>query len=153
MKKLFLLIALLASVAFVNAQDFDMVDYYRYTGSSTLDTIATQYGTDFVAWQVKRNDLYLYRVSATLDEVSGSATTYAILQGSNDYVNWYEVDTLASTAGTEAVTVDGTVFLTDLSTGIAYRFLRVWLCSTASGATAASIWHFDYVGCRLVRKP
>ena len=96
--------------------------------------------------------MYLYRVDVTLDEVSGTATVYAILQGSHDYVNWTEVDTLASAAGTEAVTADGNVFLTDLSTGMCWRYLRVKLCSTATGATAASIWHYDYVIFRAVAK-
>jgi hypothetical protein len=153
MKKVLFFLALIASVALVSAQDFNAVTYGRYTGNSTTDTIATQYGEDYVYWQVNRNDQYLYRVDVTLDEVSGSATVYVILQGSHDYVNWVELDTLANAAGTEATTADGTIFLTDMSTGVMWRYLRTRLLSTGTGATAASIWHYDYVIFRAVAKP
>lgn len=148
MRKTILFVSLLFAVLIANAADprFTASTYYRLTGVAG-DTAVS--GTNkAITWAVNQNKLYYYQVEATIDETSGSASAIVILAGSNDNVNFYECDTLATTfTGTEAQTADGTVGLQDLTTGVAWRYMRATLILSTTGT-----WHYDYLVFRAVAK-
>lgn len=151
MKKLLVLFAFVIASLAVNAQirtaavDFTAQNYYEYTGVAG-DTAVS--GTDAtIDWFVPRTDLYLYRVEAELDEISGSANGIAILQGSLNGQDFTELDTLANSAGTEAQSGDATVFLTDLSTGVCWRYLRLVI-----NVSTTAKWDLNYLRFRAVGK-
>jgi hypothetical protein len=147
MKKLILFLALIASVALVNAQDFSASKYFMYTGTAS-DTVNGSSDAEYITWIVNRPDLYFYQVEAEIDEISGSATAYVILQASNDNSHWNEIDTLGLfTTGVEAMTADGTVYIGDLSTGVAWRYMRTKLVISTTGK-----WDYNYVIFRAVGK-
>lgn len=144
----------LAFVAFaVSAQqpassviDFSAGSYFEYTGvvgDTALD------GTTHidVTWKVSRNDLFLYRVEAELDEISGSATGIVILQGSMNGTDFFEIDTLTTVAGVEALSADGTVAIQDLTTGVAWRYLKALGKISTTGK-----WDLNYLRFRAVGK-
>lgn len=151
MKRLIVFLAFVALIVSVKAQvmttslDFSAKHYYEYTGT-TADTAVS--GTDaYIYWGVPRTGIYLYRVEAELDEISGTANGIAILQGSLNGMDWFEVDTLANTAGTEAQSADATVYLQDLSTGVIWRYMRL----VVNVSTTAK-WDVNYVRFRAVGK-
>ena len=151
MKKILSVIFLFALVASAFGQvmtttlDFSAKSYYEYTGAAG-DTAVS--GTDYyVYWGVPRTDLYLYRVEAELDEISGSANGIAILQGSLNGMDWTEIDTLANTAGTEAQSADATVFIQDVSTGVLWRYMRL-----VGHVSTTGKWDLNYLRFRAVGK-
>ena len=147
MKKLIFLLAFAIVAIAANAQWFKPNSGYGlYTGQAA-DTAVS--GTaKSITWAVNLNRQYLYQVEAEIDELSGSASAIVILYGSNDNSHYYEIDTLATTfTGTEAQTADGTVGLQDLSTGVAWRYLKLTLSLSTTGK-----WDYNYVICRTVGK-
>ncbi len=125
--------------------DFTAKYYYEYTGLAG-DTAVS--GTNSViTWVVPRNDLYLYRVEAELDEISGSANCIAILQGSINGSDFFGIDTLANTSGVEAQSADATVLIQDLSTGVLWRYLRIVQSLSTTGK-----WDINYLRFRAVGK-
>lgn len=145
MKRFIVLFSILAIGMIASAQSFNSKSYYQYTGVTGDTAISGTNAT--VSWQVPRNDLYLYRVEVELDEISGSASAIAIVQGSMNNSDWFEIDTAANTSATEAQTADGTVFLEDVSTGIMWRYLRVTVILSTTGE-----WDIDYIRFRAVGK-
>jgi hypothetical protein len=144
MKKVILLL-LFAIGMIASAQSFNSKIYYEYTGVAGDTAIS---GTDAaVSWQVLRNDIYLYRVEVELDEISGSANGIAILQGSLNNSDWFEIDTLANTSGTEAQTGDATVLIEDLSTGVVWRYMRIIVNVSTTGK-----WDVNFIRFRAVGK-
>ena len=152
MKKVLFFLALIAVVATVNAQvsstalDFSVRSiYHEYTGVAG-DTAVS--GTDAaVDFFVPEMGLKLYRVEVELDEISGSANGIAILQGSLNGNDFFEIDTLANTEGTEAQSADATVYLQDVSTGVLYRYFRVLANVSTTGK-----WDINYIRVYMVGK-
>jgi hypothetical protein len=148
MRKLILLVCLLIAVLAANAADprFTASTYYKYTGL-TADSASS--GADAsITWGVNQNKLYLYQVEVSMDERSGSANGITILYGSNDNVTFYEIDTLATNfTGTEAQTVDGIVGLQDLTTGVAWRYMKATM-----HVSTTSTWDFNFIVFRAVAK-
>jgi len=122
--------------------------YFSYTGSATTDTVNSATGYSYVYWNVGLDNVYLYTISATIHEISGSATAQVTLEGSNEGVNWYLVDTLQTfNTQTEAQSATGTVVYSDLSTGLLWKQLRAKLTISTTG-----VWYFDYIRFRAVGK-
>lgn len=143
----FVVVATLANaqVPLNSTLDFTAKSYIEYVGLAG-DTAVN--GTNSViTWVVPRNDVYLYRVEAELDEISGSANGIAILQGSLNGSDFFEIDTLASTAGVEAQSADATVYIQDLSTGVLWRYLRIIQNVSTTGK-----WDLNYLRFRAVGK-
>jgi hypothetical protein len=148
MRKTILFVGLLFAVLIANAADpkFTASTYYKYTGVAA-DSAAYP-ATAAITWAVNQNKLYYYQVEASLDERSGSASGICILAGSNDNVTFYECDTMATTfTGTEAQTADGIVGLQDLTTGVAWRYMRATLHVSTTGT-----WDFNFLVFRAVAK-
>jgi hypothetical protein len=147
MKKLVFILAVLAIGMIATAQDFNLKTYLSYTGVAS-DTVNGSSDYEYVTWQVLQDGLYYYQVEAEIDEISGSATAYVQLEGSNDNSHWNLIDTLATySGGTEAVTADNTVYLGDLSTGVMWRYLRTKLFISTTGK-----WDYNYVIVRIAKK-
>lgn len=154
MKKVLFFLALIALVASVNAQvrttalDFQLSagqNYKEYTGVAG-DTAVS--GTDSnIDFFVANPELKFYRVEVELDEISGSANGIAILQGSLNGNDFTEIDTLAGSTGTEAQSVDGTVLIQDVSTGVLWRYYRIVLNVSTTGK-----WDANYVRVYMVGK-
>ena len=152
MKKLFILVSLLFAVIAINAQvrtaavDFSAVSYFEYTGVAG-DTMVNGTNTT-IDWAVPRGDIYLYYVEAELDEISGSANGIAILQGSLNGQDFVEIDTLGTVVtGVEAQSADGTVMISDLSTGVVWRYLRL-----VGNVSTTGKWDINYIRFRAVGK-
>jgi hypothetical protein len=149
MKKLIFLLAFITLVASVDAQWAKLsTGKYKYTGQAA-DTCNGSNVKNIVLLGVPQGRPYFLQVSATIDEFNGSATAWAILEGSLDGTNYYLVDTLTTTptSGTEAVTADGTVIYSDFSTGSVWPYLRVQLKLSTTGR-----WNFDYIYTQIVGK-
>lgn len=151
MRKLISMLIFAVVAIAVNAQvmttalKFSAKSYFEYTGVAADTAIG---GTDcYVTWGVPREDIYLYRVEAELDEITNGANGIAILQGSLNGMDWFEVDTLAATTGVEAQSEDATVYLEDLSTGVVWRYMRLVLNISTTGK-----WDFNYIRFRAVGK-
>ena len=148
MRKLILFVGLLFAVLIANAADpkFTASTYYLYTAVAADS--AKNPATASITWAVSQNKLYYYQVEASLHENVGSASGICILAGSNDNVTFYECDTMATTfTGTEAQTSSGVVGLQDLTTGVAWRYMRATIHVSTTGS-----WNFDYIIFRAVAK-
>ena len=119
--------------------------YKEYTGLAGDTAVSGTDGT--IDFFVANPKLKLYRVEVELDEISGSANGIAILQGSLNGNDFTEIDTLASAAGTEAQSADGTVLIQDVSTGVLWRFFRIVLNVSTTGK-----WDANYVRVYMVGK-
>jgi hypothetical protein len=75
----------------------------------------------------------LYSIQVTVDSISGTPTEAWVLAGSMDNVNWTTITTVNWT-GTSS---DTTFHYTDISTGVAWPFLRVK--GTESGTAKAQL--------------
>lgn len=154
MMKKYIILLVFAFVAFAaSAQvpanstiDFGAGVYYEYTGLAG-DTALNGTTHIDVTWKVARNDLYLYRVEAEMDEISGSATGIVILQGSMNGSDFFEIDTLTTVAGVEALSADGTVAIQDLTTGVAWRYMKALGKISTTGK-----WDLNYLRFRAVGK-
>lgn len=148
MKKLIALFAFVAMLGIAQAQNFEARYYFDYTGTAA-DT-ANGSNPKNIVWMVPGNEMYLPTVTATLDEYNGSATGWCIIEGSMNGTDYYLLDTCTTTltSGTEGLTGDGTVIYQDLSTGVAWRYLRAQLKLSTTGR-----WNFDDLQFRAVPKP
>jgi hypothetical protein len=75
----------------------------------------------------------LYSIQVTVDSISGTPTEAWVLAGSMDNVNWTTITTVNWT-GTSS---DTTFHYTDISTGVAWPYLRVK--GTESGTAKAQL--------------
>lgn len=148
MKKLIFLIAFMAVIVAVNAQNFTSKVYYDYTGT-TADTLNESTGKS-ITWLVPVDYMYLPTVTVTLEEDDGAANAYCLIEGSMNGTDYYLLDTCTTTltSGTEALTGDGTVVYQDLSTGVAWRYMRARAVLSTTGK-----WNFDDLQFRAVPKP
>jgi len=147
MKKLFVFAVLIALTVGASAQWSSLKkDVWKYTGQ-VADTANGSNVKNVSLINVPTGEAYYYLIQATLDEFNGSATAWAILEGSLDGTNYYLVDTLESSAANDDVTADGRVYISDFSTGLTWPYLRVQLKLSTTGR-----WNFDYVHCTLVGK-
>jgi len=145
MKRILILLALVIVAITANAQRFSAGSYYEFTGAAGDTAIS---GTDAsVIWRVTRDDIYLFRVEVELDEITNGANGIAILQGSLNGTDWFEVDTLAGSTGAEAQAVDATVTIQDLSTGVAWRYMKIIANISTTGK-----WDINYIRFRAVAK-
>lgn len=159
MKKLFVFLALIALVASVNAQyRVHTSDMFTVSGDMTSkyigqasDTVNGESDAEYITFKMNFDGPYLYQVQADLDEISGSATAQAILEGSNDNSHWVVIDSLAtygkSTIDVQPLADDGTVYIGDVSTGAIWKYLRVKLVISTTGK-----WDFNYLIVRAVGK-
>lgn len=146
MKKILSIIFLVALVASAFGQvrtapvDFTVSrNYYEYTGVAGDTAVSgTDSNIDFAVSGIK--GLKLFRVEAELDEISGSANCIAILQGSLNGQDFFEIDTLANTAGVEAQSANATVLLEDKSAGVLYRYFRIVQAVSTTGK-----WDLNYL--------
>ena len=154
MKKILLIFGFICLIVSVYAQnqatvkDEGGIKSFTYTGAAS-DTVNGAAGSAYVYWDMKAmKKAYLYVCEAEIDEISGDASAYAVLEGSNDNSHWNYIDTLGTTALlNSAVSVDGTVLSSDLSTGVLWRYLRVKLTESTTG-----VWDFNYIIFRAVGK-
>lgn len=75
----------------------------------------------------------LYSIQVSLDSISGTPTEAWVLAGSMDNVNWTTITTVNWT-GTSS---DTTFLYTDISTGVAWPYMRVM--GTESGTAKAQL--------------
>jgi len=75
----------------------------------------------------------LYSIMVTLDSISGTPTESIVLAGSMDNIAYVGIDTVSWT-GTSS---DTTFYYTDISTGVAWNYMRV--LSTESGTAKAQL--------------
>jgi hypothetical protein len=148
MKRLIFLIAFTLVLGAINAQNFTAKNYYNYTGTAA-DTLNGSNPMS-ITWLVPVDYMYLPTVTVTLDEYNGSATGYCLIEGSMNNSDYYLLDTCTTTltSGTEGLTEDGTVVYQDLSTGVAWRYLRARAVLSTTGR-----WNFDDLQFRAVPKP
>jgi len=76
-----------------------------------------------------KHAVQLYLIQVDLDSVSGTPTQTAILSGSMDNSAYVNIDTV-SWAGT---TSDTTFYFTDISTGVAWPYMRVVAAESSTG--------------------
>ena len=152
MKRILSVIFLVALVASAFGQvrtaavDFKVNGYTEYIGVTGDTAVSGTNSTiDFVF--TGDNGMKLYRVEAELDEISGSANCIAILQGSMNGQDFTEIDTLAGATGVEAQSVDGTVFIQDISTGVLWRYFRIVQAVSTTGK-----WDMNYLRVIMVGK-
>jgi len=77
--------------------------------------------------------IQLYSITVTLNSISGTPTEAVVLAGSLDNVNWTTITTVNWTGTTS----DTTIIYTDVSTGVAWPYVRVQ--STVSGTAKAQL--------------
>jgi hypothetical protein len=148
MKKLIFLLAILASGVIAIAQDFNIIDYKVYTGTAS-DTCNNLAGVAYITVKVDCPAPYFYAAEVLLNETSGSASGYCEIAGSLDNINYNLVDTMQTIGtATEAQTADGYVYLADLTTGVAWKYLRFKLYISTTGG-----WEFDRISLRVMKKP
>ena len=147
MKRILSVIFLVALVASAFGQvrtaavDFTVShNYYEYTGVAGDTAVSgTASNIDFAVSGIE--GVKLYRVEAELDEISGTVNGTAILQGSLNGQDFFEIDTLGlATTGVEAQAADATVILQDVSTGVMYRYFRIVQAVSGTGK-----WDMNYL--------
>jgi hypothetical protein len=152
MKKILLIFGFICLIVSVYAQnqatvvDRGNVKEFTYTGAAS-DTVNGAAGSAYVYWEPGFKEQYLYHIEAELDEISGSANGFAVLEYSNDNSHWNLIDSLTTVnTSTEAQSDDGTVMITDL-TGIIAKYLRVKVTESTTGE-----WDINYIIVRMVGK-
>lgn len=80
-----------------------------------------------------KDAVQLYSIQVSLDSISGTPTEAVVLAGSLDNSNWSTITTVNWT-GTSS---DTTFYYTDVSTGVAWPYLRVHI--TESGTAKAQL--------------
>lgn len=138
MKKILFLIGIIALFAIgVQAQDNVSVSARGSNIDFKLDAGDTLSNNSTTLSKVidlrSKQEIQLYSLQVTLDSISGTPTESIILAGSLDGTNYTGIDTVSWT-GTDA---DTTFFFTDITTGVAWPFLRVQ--STESGTAKAQL--------------
>ena len=132
MKRLFILITVIAFTLTVSAQDVTQsigrnASNISYTGNAS-DTITNTDSWDY-QWSLAAKDkLQGYNIHVKLDSVSGTPADAAVLAGSQDNVTFTTISTI-SWSGT---TSDTTLIFNDVSTGILYKHLRLRITGTGT---------------------
>ena len=137
MKKMLFIIGIIALFAFnLEAQDA----YISRNGANfnvsldAGDTVSNNSTTLYKVIDLGNKDaVQLYSIQVTLDSISGTPTESVVLAGSMDNSTFANIDTVAW-AGSAS---DTTFFYTDISTGVAWRYLRVHI--TESGTAKAQL--------------
>ena len=137
MKKLLFIIGIIALFAFnIEAQDASI----SRNGSNfnvaldAGDTISNNSTTLYKVIDLGAKDaVQLYSIQVSLDSISGTPTEAVVLAGSLDNTNYSTITTVNWT-GTSS---DTTFYYTDVSTGVAWRYLRVYI--TESGTAKAQL--------------
>ena len=137
MKKILFLIGIIALFAF-NVQAQDATVMRNGTNFNVLldagDTISTNSTTLSKTIGVgNKQSVQLYSIQVSLDSISGTPTEAWVLAGSMDNVNFVDIDTVSWT-GTAS---DTTFWYTDISTGVAWPYMRVK--GTESGTAKAQL--------------
>jgi len=139
MKKLLLFIGIIALFAFsVNAQDSKTV---ARNGTNVVfvldagDTILNANTLDKEIALGTKLSVQLYQVQVRLDSISGTPAHTTVLAGSMDGTTFADIDTV-SWAGS---TSDTTFYFTDISTGIAWRFVRLRVTGSSSSKSQMTV--------------
>lgn len=137
MKRLLFLIGIIALFAFnVQAQD-ETVSRSGTNFNVALDAGDTISDNSTTLYKVigigAKQAVQLYSIQVTLDSISGTPTEAIVLAGSMDNVNYTNIDTVSWT-GTSS---DTTFYYTDISTGVAWPYMRVYI--TESGTAKAQL--------------
>lgn len=154
MKKIIFFFALLFTMYTINAQSTAYprnesgakVFHYTATAADTLNGSTGRY----ITWEPGFNKMYLPTVQVGIHELNGSATAYVLIEGSNDNVTYYLLDSCTTTlvSGTEGVSAEAnTLIYQDLSTGVSWNYLRARAVLSTTGR-----WHFDMLDFRAVGK-
>ena len=136
-KKLFVLIGIIALFAFnVQAQDATVArngtNFNVLLGDSdTISDLSTTLSKTIGVGN--KQSVQLYSIQVSLDSISGTPTEAWVLAGSMDNVNFVDIDTVSWT-GTAS---DTTFYWTDISTGVAWPYMRVK--GTESGTAKAQL--------------
>ena len=110
-----------------NATNFNVVLDAGDTISNNSTTLSKVIGIG------GKQAVQLYSVQVTLDSISGTPTEAVVLAGSLDNVNYTTISTV-NWAGTSS---DTTFVYTDVSTGVAWPYMRVHI--TESGTAKAQL--------------
>jgi len=110
-----------------NATNFNVV---LDAGDTISDNSTTLYKVIGVGG---KQAVQLYSIQVTLDSISGTPTEAVVLAGSLDNVNYTTISTV-NWAGTSS---DTTFVYTDVSTGVAWPYMRVHI--TESGTAKAQL--------------
>lgn len=136
MKRIFLLLGLIAFFAVgINAQTETVAkngsnfDFNLDAGDTLSDNSTTL--AKYINLQGKPA-VQLYSIQVTVDKITGTPTQAWTLDGSMDKVNWTNISTV-NWAGT----ADTTFYYTDISTGVAWGYLRV--LGTESGTAKGQL--------------
>ena len=137
MKKILLLIGIIALFAFsAQAQDYN-VPRNGTNFNIALDAGDTISNNSTTLSKVvnigNKAVVQLYSIQVSLDSISGTPTEAVVLAGSLDNVNYTTITTVNWT-GTSS---DTTFVYTDVSTGVAWPYLRVHI--TESGTAKAQL--------------
>lgn len=137
MKKLLFIIGMIAMFA-IRAQAQDAALSRNGSNFNVAldagDTISNNSTTLYKVIDLGAKDaVQLYSIQVSLDSISGTPTEAVVLAGSLDNSNYNDIDTV-SWAGTAS---DTTFYYTDITTGVAWRFLRVYI--TESGTAKAQL--------------
>ena len=133
MKRLFILIGIFASLLFtteVIAQDYTMPRGGTNFNIS-LDAGDTILNTNTLSKTVglkAKQSVQLYSMQVTLDSISGTPAHTTVLAGSIDDSNYTTITTV-SWAGSSS---DTTFVMTDISTGVAWPFMRVQITGSST---------------------
>ena len=137
MKRLILLFAVLLALTLgVQAQDatvssngtnFNIILDAGDTISDNSTTLSKVIGVG------SKRSVQLYSIQVSLDSISGTPTEAWVVAGSMDNVNYTDIDTVSWT-GTSS---DTTFVITDVSTGVAWSYIRVK--GTESGTAKAQL--------------
>jgi len=110
-----------------NATNFNVV---LDAGDTISDNSTTLYKVIGVGG---KQAVQLYSIQVTLDSISGTPTEAVVLAGSLDNVNYTTISTV-NWAGTSS---DTTFVYTDISTGVAWPYMRVHI--TEAGTAKAQL--------------
>lgn len=141
MKKIVYLLVLIAFSFSMDAQTVvkDGSDFYFSQGGQAADTVTASTTFNYPVYlKVDRSVVFL--TSVQIDSVSGTPSITTTLQGSVDYITWYDIDTVITTTG-----IDTSFTFTD-SVGNLWPFLRVNSVATATAqkSNIKVFWSFFY---------
>jgi hypothetical protein len=140
MKKLFVLIALVAFTLSVSAQRSASTTALNGASTKVFSMLAvdsiTQHATAYWIVDVNRPKLYYFAVNVAIDTITNTPcgkTTWDV-QGSMDKTNWIATSaTQVRPGGTTAgLVVDTTFYMGDVSTGVLWRYLKIKAVSSSS---------------------
>lgn len=138
MKKLIFLFGIFAVLSMtVIAQDATVRNTNFNVSLDASDTLSNLSTTlDKTVYLGLKQAVQLYSVQVTVDSISGTPTEAWVLAGSLDNVNFTTISTVNWT-GTDG---DTTFIITDVSTGVAWPYIR--LQGTESGSAKGQLTYF-----------